>query len=76
MNGTTNLAVVDLSPCGFVFKEFSLESLILNEFLNFWIFDDFTPLDLTHCRNHNTHYRNHYTHSDFKGGTPGLYYKG
>ena len=32
MNGTTNLAVVDLSPYGFVFKELALHSLILNEF--------------------------------------------
>ena len=30
MNGTTNLAVVDLSPYGFVFKELALQSLILN----------------------------------------------
>ena len=30
MNGTTNLAVVDLSPYGFVFKDLALQSLILN----------------------------------------------
>ena len=30
MNGTTNLAVVDLSPYGFVFKELALQSLILD----------------------------------------------
>ena len=35
MNGTTNLAVVDLSPYGFVFKELALQTLILNEFLSF-----------------------------------------
>ena len=29
MKGTTNLAVVDLSPYGFVFKELALQSLIL-----------------------------------------------
>ena len=34
MNGTTNLAVVDLSPCGFVFKEFWLQASILIEFLS------------------------------------------
>ena len=34
MNGTTNLAVVDLSPYGFVFKELALQSLISNEFLS------------------------------------------
>ena len=38
MKGTTNLAVVDLSPYGFVFKEFSLQALILNEFLGFVFF--------------------------------------
>ena len=38
MNGTTNLAVVDLSPCGFVFKELALQSLILNAFLSFLFF--------------------------------------
>ena len=35
MNGTTNLAVVDSSPYGFVFKELALQSLILNAFLSF-----------------------------------------
>ena len=30
MNATTNLAVVDLSPYGFVFKELALQSVILN----------------------------------------------
>ena len=30
MKGTTNLAVVDLSPQGFVFQELALQSLILN----------------------------------------------
>ena len=38
MNGTTNLAVVDLSPYGFVFKELALQSLILDEFLSFLFF--------------------------------------
>ena len=38
MNGTTNLAVVDLSPYGFVFKELALQTLILNEFLSFLFF--------------------------------------
>ena len=34
MNGTTNLAVVDLSPYGIVFQDFSLPASVLNEFLN------------------------------------------
>ena len=38
MNDTTNLAVVDLSPYGFVFKELALQSLILDEFLSFLFF--------------------------------------
>ena len=38
MHGTTNLAVVDLSPYGFVFKELVLQTLILNEFLCFLFF--------------------------------------
>ena len=38
MNDTTNLAVVDLSPYGFVFKELALQTLILNEFLSFLFF--------------------------------------
>ena len=33
MNGTTNLAVVDLSPCGFVFKELLLQFIDLD-----WVF--------------------------------------
>ena len=39
MKGTTNPAVVDLSPYGFVFKELALQTLILNEFLSFLFFD-------------------------------------
>ena len=35
MNVTTNLAVVDLSPYGFVFKELALQILLLNWFLSF-----------------------------------------
>ena len=38
MNGTTNLAVVDLSPCGFGFKEFWLQASILIVFFEFFIF--------------------------------------
>ena len=38
MNGTTNLAVADLSAYGFVFKELALQSLILNKFLSFFFF--------------------------------------
>ena len=38
MTGTTSLAVVDLSPYGFVFKELAFQSLILNEFLSFLFF--------------------------------------
>ena len=38
MNDTTNLAVVDLSPYGFVFKELALQTLIFNEFLSFFFF--------------------------------------
>ena len=45
MNGTTNLAVVDLSPYGFVFKEFSLQTLMLYGFLSF--FCEFLRLGLT-----------------------------
>ena len=41
MNGTTNLAVVDLSPYGFVFKELALQTLILNEFFSFLFFGYF-----------------------------------
>ena len=38
MKGTTNPAVVDLSPYGFVFKELALQALILNKFLSFLFF--------------------------------------
>ena len=38
MSGTTNPAVVDLSPYGFVFWELALQSLILDEFLSFLFF--------------------------------------
>ena len=41
MNGSTNLAVVDLSPYGLVFKELALQSLILNYFLSFLFFGCF-----------------------------------
>ena len=34
MKGAINLAIVDLSPYGVVFKEFSLQSFILDKFLN------------------------------------------
>ena len=39
-NGTTNGAVVDLSPYGFVIKELALQTLILNEFLSFFFLFD------------------------------------
>ena len=48
MNGTTNLAVVDLSPYGFVFKELALQSLILNEFLSFLFFGCFVTNHFVH----------------------------
>ena len=48
MNGTTNLAVVDLSPCGFVFKEFWLQASILIEFLSFLFFVYFATKRLAH----------------------------
>ena len=48
MNGTTNLAVVDLSPCGFVFKEFWLQALILIEFLSFLFFVYFATKRFAH----------------------------
>ena len=35
MKVATNMAVVDLSPHGFVFKELLFQSLILNEFVCF-----------------------------------------
>ena len=35
INDTANLAVVDLSPYGFVFKELALKIVILNKFLSF-----------------------------------------
>ena len=37
MQGTKNQLLVDLSQYGFVFKEFLLQSLILDEFLNLWV---------------------------------------
>ena len=40
MKGTINLAVVDLSPCGFVFKEVWLRSLISIEFLSLSFFSN------------------------------------
>ena len=52
MKGTTNLAVVDLSPYGFVFKEFSLQALILNEFLGFLFFATCATIPFAHSRNH------------------------
>ena len=61
MNGTTNLAVVDLSPYGFVFKELALQSLILNAFLSFLFFIYFV-------KNHFAHSRNHFARLDFMGG--------
>ena len=48
MNGTTNLAVVDLSPYGFVFKELALQTLILNEFLSFLFFGSFVTNHVAH----------------------------
>ena len=51
MNGTTNLAVVDLSPYGFVFKELALQSLILDEFLNPWIrYEAFCRAQVSLCK--------------------------
>ena len=54
MNGTTNPAVVDLSPYGFVFKELALHSLILNEFLSFFLvsnlrYESFCTLHISFC---------------------------
>ena len=60
MKGTTNLAVVDLSPYGFVFKEFSLQTLILNEFLGFVFF-------VTCATIHFADSRNHFAQLDFMG---------
>ena len=48
MNGTTNLAVVDLSPYGFVFKELALQTLILNEFFSFLFFRHSVPKHFAH----------------------------
>ena len=48
MNGTTNLAVVDLSPYGFVFKELALQSLISNKFLSFLFFRIFVTNRFAH----------------------------
>ena len=48
MNGTTNRAVVDLSPYGFVFKELALQTLILNEFLSFLSFGSFVTNHFGH----------------------------
>ena len=48
MNGPTNLAVVDLSPYGFVFKELALQTLILSEFLSFLFFGYFVTNHLAH----------------------------
>ena len=48
MNGTTNLAVVDLSPYGFVFKELALQALILHGFLSFLFFLKFCYIFSAH----------------------------
>ena len=53
MKGTTNPAVVDLSPYGFVFKELALQTLILSEFLSFLFFGYFVT--------------NHFAHPDSMG---------
>ena len=53
MNATTNLAVVDLSPYRFVFKELALQTLILNEFSSFLFFGYFVT--------------NHFAHPDSMG---------
>ena len=63
MKGTTNLAVVDLSPYGFVFKELALQSLILDEFLSFLFF-------VTFGTTHFAYSINHFGQADFMGGTP------
>ena len=71
MNGTTNLAVVDLSPYGFVFEELALQTLILNDFLNFLFFGSFVTLQIisdtpqSFC----TH-QNHNAQTRFMGGSP------
>ena len=48
INGTTNLAVVDLCPYGFVFKDVSLQTLILNKFLSFLFFGSFVTNHFAH----------------------------
>ena len=65
MNDTTNLAVVDLSPYGFVFKELALQTLILHDFLSFLFFWYFVTNHFAHCRNH-------FAQLVFKGCTPPL----
>ena len=67
MSGTTNLAVVDLSPYGFVFKELALQTSILNVFLSFFFmfFCIFVTNNFAHCRNH-------FAQLVFKGCTPPL----
>ena len=61
MKGNTDLAVVDLSPYGFVFKEFSLQALILNKFLGFLFFVTCATICFADSRNH-------FAQLDFMGG--------
>ena len=62
MKGATNLAVVDLSPYGFVFKELALQSLMLDEFLNPWIrYEAFCRAQVSLCK------------TGFYGGHPPLF---
>ena len=51
VNRTTNLAVLDLSPYGFVFKKFSLQALILNKFWGFLFFVTCATIPFAHSRN-------------------------
>ena len=53
MNGTTNLAVVELCPYGSVIKDILLQTLILNEFLSFLFLGYFAT--------------NHFAHPDSMG---------
>ena len=66
MNGTTSLAVVDLSPYGFVFKELALQTLILNEFLSFLFFCFLGANHFAQSRNHFAQFRR----TVFNGGYP------
>ena len=63
MKATKNLGAVNLSPYGFVFKEFLLQTLILNEFLSLSFFVNCVTI-------HFAHSRNHFAQLDFMGGTP------